>query len=70
VPRGHITIHEAEAIDDYGCDAERNDARRLDTEESWDRAPDTDIEDDPRQSRPDGLRRRLASSEWCYTPSD
>jgi hypothetical protein len=33
--RGSITIHEAEVIDRYGSDAERQKARRLDTEESW-----------------------------------
>jgi hypothetical protein len=44
VPRGAVTIHEAEVIDEYGSDAERAPARRLDTEASWDRVPDADIE--------------------------
>jgi hypothetical protein len=44
VPRGCITLHEAEVLDSYGSDAERQKARRLDTEESWDRVPDRDIE--------------------------
>ncbi|MEO5726786.1 MAG: DUF6714 family protein [Byssovorax sp.] len=45
VLRGSITIHEAEVIDRYGSDAEHQKARRLDTEESWERVPDSDIEE-------------------------
>ena len=45
VPRGAITIHEAEVIDSYGSEAERDAARRLDTEPSWDRIPNADIEE-------------------------
>lgn len=45
VPRGDITIHEAEVIDDYGSDDERRKARGFDTEESWDQVPDHDIEE-------------------------
>lgn len=44
VPRGTVTIHEAEVIDEYGSDEERAAARRLDTEAIWDHVPDTDIE--------------------------
>lgn len=44
VPRGGISIHEAEVIDSYGSAEEREEARRLDTETSWDRVPDLDIE--------------------------
>lgn len=45
VPRGAITIHEAEVIDDYGSAEERAKARRLDTEPSWDRVPESHIEE-------------------------
>lgn len=44
VPRGAITIHEAEVIDVYGSDAEREAARVTDTEPCWDCVPDADIE--------------------------
>jgi len=30
-----VTLHEAEVIDDYGSDAEREAARKLDTDNSW-----------------------------------
>ena len=43
VPRGRITMHEAEVIDDYGSDDERKKARGLDTDESWDQVRDNDI---------------------------
>jgi hypothetical protein len=36
VPRGATTIHEAEVMDVYGTDAQRQEARRIDTEEQWD----------------------------------
>jgi hypothetical protein len=45
VPRGSITIHEAEVIDSYGSEAERQNARRLDTETDWSRVPDKAIEE-------------------------
>ena len=45
VPRGSISLHEAEVIDDYGSEEERAEARRLDTESSWDRVPDSHIEE-------------------------
>jgi Family of unknown function (DUF6714) len=45
VPRGAVTIHEAEVIDSYGSDQERAAARRLDTDASWDGVPDADIEE-------------------------
>jgi hypothetical protein len=45
VPRGAVTIHEAEVVDGYGSDEERAAARRLDTDASWDRVPDADIEE-------------------------
>lgn len=38
-------MHEAEVIDSYGSHAEREKARRLDTEENWERVPDHDIEE-------------------------
>jgi hypothetical protein len=44
VPRGRITIHEAEVIDNYGSAAERTAASKLDAEERWERVPDEDIE--------------------------
>jgi hypothetical protein len=47
VPRGRVTIHEAEVIDDYGSDAERQKARALDTDESWDQVRDDDITECP-----------------------
>lgn len=45
VPRGSITLHEAEVIDAYGSAEEQAEARRRDTEASWDRVPDLDIEE-------------------------
>jgi hypothetical protein len=45
VPRGAITIHEAEVIDVYGTDARRRRARLLDTEDRWDEVPDPAIEE-------------------------
>lgn len=44
VPRGAVTIHEAEVIDEHGSKGRRFKARRLDTESRWDRVPDADIE--------------------------
>ena len=44
VPRGAITIHEAEVIDEYGSDDMRAEARLLDSEPSWESVPDADIE--------------------------
>jgi hypothetical protein len=44
VPRGRVTIHEAEVMDVYGTAAERRTARLLDTEDTWDEVPDRDIE--------------------------
>jgi hypothetical protein len=44
VPRGAVTLHEADVIDDYGSDAARREARRLDRDGSWDQIPDEDIE--------------------------
>lgn len=45
VPRGAVTIHEAEVIDGYGSGELRQEARRRDTESSWDCIPDADIEE-------------------------
>ena len=47
VPRGSITLHEAEVLDSYGTDAERQDARSLDTEDDWRQVPDSSIEECP-----------------------
>jgi len=44
-PRGAITIHEAEVIDEYGSAEERREARMRDTEEDWGEVPDDDIEE-------------------------
>jgi hypothetical protein len=44
VPRGQVTVHEAEVIDSYGTDTERRRARRLDIDERWDEVPDAHIE--------------------------
>ena len=45
VSRGKISLHEAEVIDNYGSKEERAEARRLDTGASWDRVPDSHIEE-------------------------
>ena len=45
VPRGKITIHEAEVIDSYGDDGARDRARLLDTESSWEQIPDSHVEE-------------------------
>jgi hypothetical protein len=47
VRRGSITLHEAEVLDSYGTDAERQDARTLDTEEDWRQVPDSSIRECP-----------------------
>jgi hypothetical protein len=44
VPRGAITLHEAEVIDDYGTTEERRRARKWDPEESWQNVPNVSIE--------------------------
>ena len=43
VPRGTITLHEAEAIDDYGTEAQREKARKRDSEEDWQEVPDASL---------------------------
>jgi len=45
VRRGAITIHEAQAIDDWGGSGEREFARQVDTEETWGEVPDAAIEE-------------------------
>ena len=45
VARGAITLHEAEAIDDYGSDDERAAARERDTERGWEEIPDAHVEE-------------------------
>jgi len=45
VPRGAVTIHEAEVIDAYGTDAKRRRARLRDTEDRWDEVPDRTVEE-------------------------
>jgi hypothetical protein len=47
VPRGKISLHEAEVIDDYGAKGKRDEARRIDAESSWYRVPDAHIEECP-----------------------
>jgi hypothetical protein len=47
VRRGAITLHEAEVLDSYGTDAERQDARTLDTEDDWRQVPDASIGECP-----------------------
>lgn len=45
VKRGNgVTLHEAEVIDDYGTEEKRKQARKLDTEVSWQDVPEADIE--------------------------
>lgn len=45
VSRGRgVSLHEARAIDNYESDLEREKARKLDTDSSWDEVPDKDIE--------------------------
>ncbi len=44
VPRGAMTIHEAEVVDNYGTETERAKARKLDVDERWEDVPDRDIE--------------------------
>lgn len=44
VPRGEITLHEADVWDDYGSEEEAEKARSLDTENSWEEIPDEWIE--------------------------
>ena len=45
VPRGQITLHEAEVIDNYGSKEERINARKLDTEQKWEEIPDNHVEE-------------------------
>ncbi len=45
VPRGSITLHEAEVVDSYGTEAERQRARKRDTEADWCEVPDSSIEE-------------------------
>ncbi|MEX0612191.1 MAG: DUF6714 family protein [Pirellulales bacterium] len=45
VPRGCITLHEAEVIDEYGSDDARVDARKLDTDGRWEDVPDSHVEE-------------------------
>jgi len=47
VSRGSVTLHEAEVLDSYGTDAERQAARTLDTEDDWRHVPDSSIEECP-----------------------
>ncbi|MCA9017438.1 MAG: hypothetical protein KDA77_19100 [Planctomycetaceae bacterium] len=44
VPRGEVTLHEADVWDDYGSEEEAQKARSLDTENSWEEIPDEWIE--------------------------
>jgi hypothetical protein len=64
VCRGAITLHEAEVIDDYGTEVDRQDARLLDTEDDWREVPDTSIE-----SCPDALSFVDPASWRFYLPA-
>ncbi|WP_298867208.1 DUF6714 family protein [uncultured Gimesia sp.] len=44
VPRGKVTLHEADVIDYYGSEKEAEKARSLDTESRWEEIPDEHIE--------------------------
>ena len=39
-----VSLHEAQVIDEYGTETEKEEARRLDTEGRWQDVPDKDIE--------------------------
>lgn len=43
VPRGEITLHEAEVIDGYGSEKQRAKARRVDTDREWEEVPDEHV---------------------------
>jgi hypothetical protein len=45
VPHGEVRLHEAQVIDNYGSAKERAEARRLDTQSSWNRVSDSEIEE-------------------------
>ena len=47
VPRGEITIHQAEVIDLYGTRSEETTAREADRETDWRLVPDLSIEECP-----------------------
>jgi hypothetical protein len=47
VPRGRVTLHEAEVIDGYGTAEERQQARELDPEQDWRDVPGASIEECP-----------------------
>ncbi len=40
---GGVSLHESYVIDDYGSEAQRMEARKLDTEMRWQDVPDADI---------------------------
>jgi hypothetical protein len=40
-----VTLHETDVIDDYGTDEARAEARKLDTDQTWEQVPNKDIED-------------------------
>jgi len=44
VPRGAVSLHEAQLMDDYASPKERAAARRLDTQSNWNRVSDSAIE--------------------------
>ncbi|MCR9246478.1 MAG: hypothetical protein NXI31_15705 [bacterium] len=47
VPRGAITLHEAQAMDDYATEEVRANARVIDTEDSWEAVKDEWIQECP-----------------------
>ena len=60
VPRGEITLHEAEVIDGYGTVAERERARRRDTETSWQQVSDSAVV----ECR--NALNHLDAQSWCH----
>ena len=42
--KGGVSLHEADVIDDYGTQKQRDAARLLDTDKTWSGVPDLDIE--------------------------
>jgi len=45
VPRGELTLHQAEVIDSDSTEEAQLKARSLDQESTWDQVPDEDLED-------------------------
>ena len=60
VPRGRITIHEAEVIDTYGTSDQQARARLVDRDASWEEIPGRHI-NECRDALP-----HLDPQSWCY----